>query len=140
VAVDVSLAWLPFEEEAIAAAVTCDFAGVRIRVPRPEDLVVYKMVAARPRDLDDVENLLLVHGSTMDLRRVRAVVADLPPLSRTWRDPRSSSGSCARPASGSPFAGAGGYRRRYSPLRPPVLRTRRISPIVMDRSAALTMS
>jgi hypothetical protein len=34
------------------------------------------MVAARPRDLEDVENLLLVHGRTMDLRRVRAVVAD----------------------------------------------------------------
>ncbi len=76
VAVDVTLAWLPFEEEAIAAAVTCDFAGVRIRVPRPEDLVIYKMVAARPRDLDDVANLLLVHGRAMNLRRVRAVVAD----------------------------------------------------------------
>jgi len=76
VSVDVSLAWLPFEEEAIAAAVTCDFAGVRIRVPRPEDLVIYKMVAARPRDLDDVENLLLVHGRAMNLGRVRAVVAD----------------------------------------------------------------
>jgi hypothetical protein len=27
-------------------------------------------------DLDDVESLLLVHGRAMDLRRVRAVVAD----------------------------------------------------------------
>jgi hypothetical protein len=76
VAIDVSLAWLPFEEEAIAAAATCDFAGVRIRVPRPEDLVIYKMVAGRPRDLDDVANLLLVHGRTMNLRRLRSVVAD----------------------------------------------------------------
>ena len=76
VAVDVSLAWLPFEEEAIAAAETRDVAGVRARVVRPEDLVIYKMVAARPRDIDDVENLLAVHGRVMDLRRVRAVVAD----------------------------------------------------------------
>jgi Nucleotidyl transferase of unknown function (DUF2204) len=76
VPVDVSLAWLPFEEEAIAAAEPRDFAGVRTRVARPEDLVIYKMVAARPRDLDDVEGLLLVHGRGMDLRRVRAVVAD----------------------------------------------------------------
>jgi len=76
VSVDVSLAWLPFEEEAIASAVTCDFAGVRIRVPRPEDLVIYKMVAARSRDIDDVGNLLLVHGRAMNLRRIRAVVAD----------------------------------------------------------------
>ena len=49
VPVDISLAWLPFEEEAIAAAETRDFAGVRTRVARPEDLVIYKMVAARPR-------------------------------------------------------------------------------------------
>ncbi len=76
VPVDISLAWLPFEEEAIAAAEPRDFAGVRTRVVRPEDLVIYKMVAARPRDLDDVLNLLLVHGRAMDLRRVRAVVAD----------------------------------------------------------------
>ena len=76
VAVDISLAWLPFEEQAIAAAETRDVAGVRTRVVRPEDLVIYKLVAARPRDLDDVENLLAVHGRAMDLRRVRAVVAD----------------------------------------------------------------
>jgi hypothetical protein len=76
VPVDISLAWLPFEEEAIAAAEERDFAGVRTRVARPADLVIYKMVAARPRDLDDIENLLAVHGRTMDLRRIRAVVAD----------------------------------------------------------------
>ena len=76
VPIDVSLAWLPFEEEAIAAAEVREFAGVRTRVARPEDLVIYKMVAARPRDLDDIENLLAVHGRSMNLRRVRAVVAD----------------------------------------------------------------
>jgi hypothetical protein len=76
VPVDISLAWLPFEEEAIAAAEVREFAGVRTRVARPEDLVIYKMVASRPRDLDDIENLLAVHGRAMNLRRVRAVVAD----------------------------------------------------------------
>mgnify|MGYP003393186576 CR=1 FL=1 len=58
VPIDVSLAWLPFEEEAIAAAEVREVAGVRTRVARPEDLVIYKMVAARPRDLDDIEHLL----------------------------------------------------------------------------------
>ena len=76
VAVDVSFAWLPFEEEAIAAAEPQEMAGVLIRVVRPEDLVIYKMVAARPRDIDDIEGLLLVHGREMNLTRVRAVVAD----------------------------------------------------------------
>lgn len=72
--VDLSLAWLPFEDEALGARREQDYAGVRIRVPRPEDLVVYKLVAARPQDLDDAEGLLLLHGADMKLDRVRRLV------------------------------------------------------------------
>jgi len=73
---DVSLAWLPFEEEAIRAAPEIDYAGVRIRVARPEDLIVYKMVASRPRDIEDVDKLLLLHGDRIDLDRIRAVLRE----------------------------------------------------------------
>ena len=59
---DVSLAWLPFELDAIERSEVIDYAGVPIRVARPDDLVIYKLVAARPRDLDDAERLLLLHG------------------------------------------------------------------------------
>lgn len=76
VPLDVSLAWLPFEDEAIRSAQECDYAGVRIRVPRPEDLVIYKLVAARPRDLDDAEKLLLLHGPALDVGRIRRVVRE----------------------------------------------------------------
>lgn len=75
--VDVSLAWLPFEQEALAASSACDYAGVPIRIPRPDDLVIYKLVASRPRDLEDAEGLLVLHGHTMDLSRVRWVVGQL---------------------------------------------------------------
>jgi len=75
--IDVSLAWLPFEEEALQASTPCDYAGVTIRIPRPEDLVVYKLVAARPRDIDDAEGLLAIHAATMDLPRVRRIVKEL---------------------------------------------------------------
>lgn len=78
--IDVSLAWLPFELEALRGSREHDFAGVRIRIPRPEDLVIYKMVAARPRDLDDVEGLLAIHGGTMDLDRVRTTVGEFAGL------------------------------------------------------------
>jgi|SRR6266436_5137838 len=50
---DVSFARLPFELDAIARSEVIDYAGVSIRVSRPDDLVIYKLVAARPRDLDD---------------------------------------------------------------------------------------
>ena len=74
--VDVSLALLPFEEEAIANRLFVDFSGVRIAVPRPEDLVIYKMVAFRPEGLRDVEELLLRHLRGMNLNRVRKIVRE----------------------------------------------------------------
>jgi hypothetical protein len=73
---DVSLAWLPFEVEAIGRSTTIDYAGVTIRIPRPDDLVIYKLVAARPRDLEDVERLLLLHGPSLDLPRITATVRE----------------------------------------------------------------
>jgi hypothetical protein len=76
VPVDLSLAWLPFEEEAIRCGVEGDYAGVRIRLPRPEDLIIYKLVAARPRDLDDAEKLLLLYGGSLDVPRIRRVVRE----------------------------------------------------------------
>jgi predicted nucleotidyltransferase len=72
--VDVSLAWLPFELEAIHSAEQLSIAGVRARVARAEDLVIYKAVAWRPQDQQDVERLLTLHGSRIDLVRVRRVV------------------------------------------------------------------
>ena len=73
--VDVSLAWLPFEEEALRTCRPCDYAGVPIRIPRPEDLLIYKLIASRPRDVEDAEGLLVLHGATMNLGRVREVVS-----------------------------------------------------------------
>lgn len=76
VPLDVSLAWLPFESEAIEAGLDRDYAGVPIRVPRPDDLVIYKLVAARPRDIEDAEKLLLLHGATLDVPRVTRIVRE----------------------------------------------------------------
>jgi hypothetical protein len=76
VPVDLSLAWLPFEEEAIRYGVAADYAGVPTRLPRPEDLIIYKLVAARSRDLDDAEKLLLLYGGSLDIARIRRVIRE----------------------------------------------------------------
>lgn len=73
---DLTFAWLPFEDEAIRAGQECDYAGVRIRVPRPDDLIIYKLAAARPRDLDDAEALLLMYGPALDVGRIRRIVRE----------------------------------------------------------------
>ena len=73
--VDIVFGALPFEEEAVARAVTVDVAGVRLPLPTPEDLVVMKAVAHRPRDLIDVEAVLDAH-TKLDTQRVRRWVRE----------------------------------------------------------------
>jgi len=75
--VDLSLAWLPFELEAIAASEVVSIHGFRVRVARAEDLVIYKIAAWRPQDQQDVERLVALHGGELDLDRVRRFAGDL---------------------------------------------------------------
>jgi hypothetical protein len=77
VEVDLSLAWLPFELDAIAAAELVSVHGTRVRVPRVDDLVIYKIVGWRPQDQQDVERLVALHGSRMDLNRVKRLTHEL---------------------------------------------------------------
>jgi hypothetical protein len=88
VELDVSLAWLSFEHEALSARTAIDFAGVATPAARPEDLVIYKLFAARPVDLADAEALLLMHRAAIDLKRVRRVLEQLGELSGMPEVPR----------------------------------------------------
>jgi hypothetical protein len=70
VSVDISCGALPFEQEMIERARAVEVGGVRVKVPSPEDLIVMKAVAQRPKDLNDIEALLRIHKN-LDLGRVR---------------------------------------------------------------------
>src|SRR5688572_9018837 len=77
VTMEVSFAWLPFEEEALSKALTVDVNGLIVRMARPEDLIVYKVAAWRDRDRTDVERLLALYHDAIDLERVRALIFDI---------------------------------------------------------------
>ena len=78
---DVSLGWLSFEEEAIGRSSPVDFGGgLQVPVAQPDDLIVYKSVAWRDQDRQDIERLLLKHRATIDLARVRARVLEFAQL------------------------------------------------------------
>jgi len=47
----------------------------------PEDLVIYKAIAWRPQDQQDVERLLALHGARMDLARLAGTWAS---SARPW--------------------------------------------------------
>lgn len=72
---DIAFGALLFEEEAIARTVWHEVGGVRIPLPLPEDLVIMKAVAHRPRDMADIESILDVYP-TLDVARVRRVVRE----------------------------------------------------------------
>lgn len=74
--IDISIAMLPFEKEAISNSREIDFAGVNIRIPRPEDMIIYKMVGFRPEDIRDVEEILLRHFDRVNIKRVKRIVGE----------------------------------------------------------------
>ena len=79
---DVSFAWTEFEYEALEAATVATFGTVKAPMARPEDLVVFKAIAGRGKDMDDVVALLALYPK-LDLGRVRARVRELAALADT---------------------------------------------------------
>jgi hypothetical protein len=75
--IDLSLAWLPFESEALDRADLVSIGRRRIAVATAEDLIIYKAIAARERDLSDIQRLFEIHGSDIDLARARRIVRQL---------------------------------------------------------------
>jgi len=75
--VDIVLAGPGLEEEFLRRAVMQLVDGVRVPVVEIADLVVLKILASRPKDLDDVVALLRVHGDAIDAVRVGTVLTML---------------------------------------------------------------
>ncbi len=70
ISIDLSCAALTFEQELIERAVTLDLGGVKLKVPTPEDLLITKAVAHRPKDLIDIEAIIEAHPR-LDVRRIQ---------------------------------------------------------------------
>lgn len=56
--VDLLVAKTAFESEVLRRAVRIEIDGIRVPVATPEDLIVYKLIADRPRDRDDIAAIL----------------------------------------------------------------------------------
>ena len=59
--VDVTLGDLTFERAAVEHAEDRVVGGIRLRLPRVEDLLVMKAIARRPKDIQDLQALLAAH-------------------------------------------------------------------------------
>lgn len=86
--VDISLGMLPFEAEAVERSVIYQVGSLAIRLPTPEDLIIFKAVAHRPQDLMDIQALLESHPD-LDRERVRRWVREFAralEMPELWED------------------------------------------------------
>ena len=76
-ALDVVIAGPGLEDEFLARAVTVEIGGAAVPIISPEDLIVTKILAGRPKDIEDVRGVLAERGGSLDLAQVRSTLAML---------------------------------------------------------------
>jgi predicted nucleotidyltransferase len=86
--IDISLGILPFEEEVVSRAKLYSSSTLSLLLPTPEDLIIMKAIAHRPKDLEDIRTIAENHP-TLDRTRIEhwvksfAEVLELPDL---WKN------------------------------------------------------
>lgn len=68
--IDISLGILPFEVEMVERSKMVEVGSLRLRLPTPEDLIILKAVAHRPKDLEDINAIALSHPG-LDIKRIQ---------------------------------------------------------------------
>lgn len=66
VSVDIAVGMSGFERQAISRASEIELPDCRLPVVSAEDLILMKLLASRPRDTDDVRNIMLRQGPALD--------------------------------------------------------------------------
>ena len=86
--IDLSLGILPFEYEMVERSNLVNVGKLQLRLPTPEDLIIMKAIAHRPKDLMDIQAIAASHHD-LDKMRIRYWVEqfgealDLPEL---WKE------------------------------------------------------
>jgi len=86
--VDLSLGLLPFEIEMVERSQVHYEGSLRLRLPSPEDLIIMKAIAHRPKDMTDIE-VIVAKQPKLDCKRIQfwveqfAEVLETPEL---WTD------------------------------------------------------
>jgi hypothetical protein len=85
---DIILASLPFEEAAYTRAVRQRLFGRLVPFPTPEDLIVFKVLAGRDKDILDAVGVARRHLPTLDRRYLETTLQDICDLAEDmepWR-------------------------------------------------------
>lgn len=81
--IDISLGILPFELEVIERSSIQEFDdSLQVRLPTPEDLIIMKAVAHRPKDLEDIRTLVVKYAN-LDFARIEFWIKNFAELLET---------------------------------------------------------
>lgn len=86
--VDISLGMLPFEVEMVERSQVYHEGALQIRLPSPEDLIIMKAIAHRPKDMTDIE-AIIANQPKLDSKRIQFWVEQFAEILETpelWTD------------------------------------------------------
>jgi hypothetical protein len=86
--VDISLGLLPFEIEAAERGRMYQIGTLEVRLPTPEDLIIQKAIAHRPKDMLDIA-AIIANQPKLDWQRIAFWLqqfADLLEMPEVWQD------------------------------------------------------
>ena len=86
--IDISLGILPFEVEMVERAIILDTGTISIRLPTPEDLIIMKAIAHRPKDLEDIRTIV-DKNPQLDTKRIQQWIqsfGEIYEIPNLWKD------------------------------------------------------
>lgn len=86
--IDISLGVLSFEEEMVKRGIVQTTSTLSVRLPTPEDLIIMKAIAHRPKDLEDIRTIVDKNPS-LEIARIRQWVkqfAEALEMPSLWDD------------------------------------------------------
>ena len=73
--IDISMGLLPFEIEAVKRRRVESAYGLKIVLPTPEDLIIFKSISQRPIDIEDIKAILARHAD-IDIKRILSTIRE----------------------------------------------------------------
>jgi hypothetical protein len=68
--IDIVLGLLPFEKQVVGRSCMIPVSSLELRLPTPEDLIIMKTVAHRPKDMEDIKGIIEIQKH-MDHRYIK---------------------------------------------------------------------
>lgn len=77
VRIEMFVPWHPFHHRVLERSPARDLEGRLIRIHAPEDLIIFKKIFDRPKDIGDIKAMLMAQQGKLDLARLKADAATL---------------------------------------------------------------